>query len=172
MNKKISTLFTAGLLVAGSLCGSAWADEIDLPIGANPIEGDELSSGQEVFMALNDYLYGFDSSEKTNGFNVSDFLSSAVGTKIEEADLNDFIWTVSVAEGASEYTYTLTNKATGDVLRVKNSTTDPGIVLDANAKSEDAISKFVFRDATDATKSIKYGNRPESRNKNRLLKRS
>ena len=169
MNKKISTLFTAGLLVAGSLCGSAWADEIDLPIGANPIEGDELSSGQEVFMALNNYLYGFDSSEKTNGENVSDFLSSAVGTKIEEADLNDFIWTVSVAEGASEYTYTLTNKATGDVLRVKNSTTTPGIELDANAKSEDAISKFVFRDATDATKSIKYGNGAEGNVSSGLL---
>ena len=169
MNKKISTLFTAGLLVAGSLCGSAWADEIDLPIGANPIEGDELSSGQEVFMALNNYLYGFDSSEKTNGENVSDFLSSTVGTKIEEADLNDFIWTVSVAEGASEYTYTLTNKATGDVLRVKNSTTTPGIELDANAKSEDAISKFVFRDATDATKSIKYGNGAEGNVSSGLL---
>ena len=52
MNKKISTLFTAGLLVAGSLCGSAWADEINLPIGANPIEGDKLSSGQEVFYGL------------------------------------------------------------------------------------------------------------------------
>ena len=25
MNRKISTLFTAGLLMAGSLCGSAWA---------------------------------------------------------------------------------------------------------------------------------------------------
>ena len=163
MNKKISTLFTAGLLVAGSLCGSAWADKINLPIGANPIEGDELSSGQEVFMALNNYLYGFDSSEKADGVNVSDFLSSAVGTKIEEADLNDFIWTVSVAEGASEYTYTLTNKATGDVLRVKNNnnTTTPGIELDANAESEDAISKFVFRDATDQTKSIKYGNGAE-----------
>ena len=161
MNKKISTLFTAGLLVAGSLCGSAWADEINLPIGANPIEGDELSSGQEVFMALGSYLYGFDSSEKADGVNVSDFLSSAVGTKIEEADLNDFIWTVSVAEGASEYTYTLTNKATGDVLRVKNNTTTPGIELDANAKSEDAISKFVFRDDADATKSIKYGNGAE-----------
>ena len=33
MNRKISTLFTTGLLMAGSLCGSAFAQKVFLPFG-------------------------------------------------------------------------------------------------------------------------------------------
>ena len=61
MNRKISTLLTAGLLVAGSLCGSAFAQ--------NSIQGllglgsavTELKSGTYVMTDANGLAYGFTS---------------------------------------------------------------------------------------------------------------
>ena len=164
MNKKISTLFTAGLLVAGSLCGSAWAKDVTLPMGMTPIAGDKLSSGQEVFMSLNNVLYGFDSSAKTTaGRNTPDFLQITTGdpdgdgtnqvtNQVAEEELADWIWTVTWATGASETSYTLTNKATGDVLRIKKD----GSAVEYNTaeKAENTISLFLFRDAN---ASVAYG---------------
>lgn len=157
MNRKISTLFTAGLLVAGSLCGSAWAKQIDLPIGSAAIAGDKLSQGQEVFMSVNNLLYGFDEVYKSGALKdqikVAAFIPAATSTSVEEEDLADYIWTVTWTAGASETSYKLVNKATGQVLRIKKD----GSAVEYNTaeKAENTISLFLFRDASG--KSVAYG---------------
>ena len=132
MNKKISTLFTAGLLVAGSLCGSAWAKDVTLPMGLTPLTK-LTGQNQEVFMSIkdtegNDLLYGFD--KKENGvitpadilkleYTTANGEKTGVKTTIDEDQLADYIWVVTWTKGATEYSYTLTNKGTGDALRIK-----------------------------------------------------
>ena len=156
MNKKISTLFTAGLLVAGSLCGSAWAKQVTLPMGLTPLT--ELKAGQEVFMSLDNILYGFDSSEKTAaGVNTGAFFEVKFGdadddpktpdvviSEIEENELADYIWVVSFVTGASETSYTFTNKATGDVLRIAKDGSK--VEYDTAVKDENTISLLLFDD--------------------------
>ena len=61
MNRKISTLFTAGLLVAGSLCGSAFAqNSIQRLLGLGSAVT-ELKSGAYVMTDANGLAYGFTS---------------------------------------------------------------------------------------------------------------
>ena len=156
MNKKISTLFTAGLLVAGSLCGSAWAKDIDLPIGEDPIAGDKLSQGQEVFMSINNILYGF--TDKNTDGEITEgvlpiFINGTQLNSVDEEELADWIWTVTWATGASETSYTLTNKATGDVLRINKN--DKTVELNAKEEAKNTVSLFLFRDANNA--SVAYG---------------
>ena len=157
MNKKISTLFTAGLLVAGSLCGSAWAKDIVLPIGEDPIAGDKLSQGQEVFMSINNNLYGF-TDKDSEGKITEDVLpfsrtNGEVTTEVAEEKLADWIWTVTWATGASETSYTLTNKATGDVLRINKN--DKTVELNAKEEAKNTVSLFLFCDANGT--SVAYG---------------
>ena len=156
MNKKISTLFTAGLLVAGSLCGSAWAKQVTLPMGLTPLT--ELKAGQEVFMSLDNILYGFDSSAKTPaGKNTGAFFEVEFGdadsdpetpnvviSEIEENELADYIWVVSFVTGASETSYTFTNKATGDVLRIAKDGSK--VEYDTAVKDENTLRLFVFEE--------------------------
>ena len=156
MNKKISTLFTAGLLVAGSLCGSAWAKQVTLPMGLTPLT--ELKAGQEVFMSLDNILYGFDSSAKTPaGKNTGAFFEVKFGdadndpetpdvviSEIEENELADYIWVVSFVTGASETSYTFTNKATGDVLRIVKDGSK--VEYDTAVKDENTLRLFVFEE--------------------------
>ena len=143
MNKKISTLFTAGLLVAGSLCGSAWAKDVTLPMGLTPLTK-LTGQNQEVFMSIkdtegNDLLYGFDKKENgeiipaaileleynyKEGAPATPANRTGVKTTIDEDQLADYIWVVTWTKGATEYSYTLTNKGTGDALRIKVNGTD------------------------------------------------
>ena len=138
MNKKISTLFTAGLLVAGSLCGSAWAKDVTLPMGLTPLTK-LTGQNQEVFMSIkdtegNDLLYGFDKKDEDGNIIPADILKleytkangkeTGVKTTIDEDQLADYIWVVTWTKGATEYSYTLTNKGTGDALRIKVDGTD------------------------------------------------
>ena len=148
MNKKISTLFTAGLLVAGSLCGSAWAEKIELPIGDTPLE--EVKSGAEVFMAIDDNLYGF---VEKSGTTIKDGVYSLSTPTIDDGDLAKYVWKVTTTQGASEIAYTLTNKATGDVLRVNKNGT-PKVELNTAEKTENTVNLFLFLDAAD--KSVSY----------------
>ena len=65
MNRKISTLLTAGLLVAGSLCGSAFAqNSIQRLLGLGSAVT-ELKSGAYVMTDANGLAYGFTSAEKS-----------------------------------------------------------------------------------------------------------
>ncbi|WP_455625669.1 DUF6383 domain-containing protein [Parabacteroides sp.] len=160
MNRKISTLFTAGLLMAGSLCGSAWAKDVILPIAGTPVA--EFESGKEYFLNLNDgtnkFLYGFDKVEAgvivpAKPYQLDD------ENMIEESDIADYIWIVTETEGATETTYTLKNKATGQLLRV---TAADGVILDPKdiAENEKVTSLFLFTDENG--KSVKYD--PEGEN--------
>ncbi|WP_455621696.1 DUF6383 domain-containing protein [Parabacteroides sp.] len=169
MNRKISTLFTAGLLMAGSLCGSAWAEKITLPMGVTPIKGSDLKSGQEVFMSVNDLLYGFtdkdskgmitDGSLQVNYNTVNDEKVS-VSTQVAEEDLADYIWTVTWSTSASEYPYTLKNKATGDVLRINKTAGSDGayaVELNTTVDAEETVQLFIFEGDGE---SVKYNYAP------------
>ncbi|WP_455620464.1 DUF6383 domain-containing protein [Parabacteroides sp.] len=157
MNRKISTLFTAGLLMTGSLCGSAWAKQINLPIGTTAIAGDKLTQGQEVFMSVNSLLYGFDEVIKTGAqkgyISPAGFIGASSSTMVEEEDLADYVWTVTWTTGASETSYKLVNKATGETLRIKKNGLD--VEYNTAEKAENTISLFLFRDASD--NSVAYG---------------
>ncbi|WP_455635249.1 DUF6383 domain-containing protein [Parabacteroides sp.] len=156
MNRKISTLLTAGLLMAGSLCGSAWAKDINLPIGDKALTGKNLTSGKEVFMSINSQLYGFKEIGKTGDAKDKIIPAGVIGasseTMLPEEDLAGYIWTVTWTTGASEYSYKLVNKATGQTLRIKKD----GSAVELNTKEEakNTISLFLFKD--DNGKSVLY----------------
>ena len=68
MNRKISTLFTAGLLMAGSLCGSAFAQQniLDvLDLTSLPSAATELKGGKFYLMTNSMEAYGFELDEST-----------------------------------------------------------------------------------------------------------
>ena len=139
MNKKISTLFTAGLLVAGSLCGSAWAQGAPTtptePEVAAPADGsilkylgwDELGEAATALKSGSKYLivhtdernstssaYGFnESTQKLQ--NVSE-ASEDVLTK--DTDVQKFIWEVTETRTVDTYSYTFTNVASGKKLTI------------------------------------------------------
>ncbi|WP_455636943.1 DUF6383 domain-containing protein [Parabacteroides sp.] len=168
MNRKISTLLTAGLLMAGSLCGSAWAENVTLPMGVTPIKGSDLKSGQEVFMSVNDLLYGFTDKDSkgviTDGslqvtYNTENGKKS-VSTQVAEEDLADYIWTVTWSTSASEYPYTLKNKATGDVLRINKTAGSDGayaVELNTAEKADNTVQLFLFKKDNE---SVKYNYAP------------
>ena len=151
MNKKISTLFTAGLLVAGSLCGSAWAQaEVPStptePEVATPADGSilkyldweqlgeaatALKSGSKYLIVYTDEsnstssAYGFhDSKQKLQ--NVSE-ASDDVLTK--DTDVQKFIWQVTETRTVDTYSYTFTNVASGKKLTIDD---DAKVVLADN----------------------------------------
>ena len=159
MNKKISTLFTAGLLVAGSLCGSAWA-KAEEPVNPNPgteviatpadgsilkyLDWEQLGEAATALKSGSKYLivytdesnstssaYGFhDSKQKLQ--NVSE-ASENVLTK--DTDVQKFIWQVTETQVAGTYSYTFTNVASGKQLTV-NKTNDAATVALADDGGE------------------------------------
>jgi len=105
MNRKISTLFTAGLLMAGSLCGSAWAQSSIQQL-AGFVNGQgtftatpatELKAGhQYVFVndQTNNEAYGHELSGST-------ITESTIGLSTPLADNDDvkqYVWTVGITE--------------------------------------------------------------------------
>ena len=147
MNKKISTLFTAGLLVAGSLCGSAWAQgapttPTEPEVAQESILGylgwDELGEAATALKSGSKYLivhtdesnstssaYGFnESTQKLQ--NVSE-ASEDVLTK--DTDVQKFIWEVTETRTVDTYSYTFTNVASGKKLTIDD---DAKVVLADN----------------------------------------
>ena len=119
MNRKISTLLTAGLLVAGSLCGSAFAQTPTVSIkdltGIGSTVANELKNGARYVMvdASSSLAYGHEIST-TTGKIVE--VGEAINTPIfyDDSDSKDgvkkYIWTVSVTEAPRGFfSYTLTN---------------------------------------------------------------
>ena len=108
-------------------------------------------------MSINNILYGFtdkDSEGKiTEGVLPFSRTNGEVTTEVAEEKLADWIWTVTWATGASETSYTLTNKATGDVLRINKN--DKTVELNAKEEAKNTVSLFLFRDANNA--SVAYG---------------
>ena len=152
MNRKISTLLTAGLLVAGSLCGSAFAQTPTVSIkdltGIGSTVANELKNGARYVMvdASSSLAYGHEIST-TTGKIVE--VGEAINTPIfyDDSDSKDgvkkYIWTVSVTEAPRGFfSYTLTNAETGKALRYNSAYN--AIETDSAAKAEDTFKDFVF----------------------------
>ena len=150
MNRKISTLFTAGLLMAGSLCGSAWAQSSIQQL-AGFVNGQgtftatpatELKAGhQYVFVndQTNNEAYGHELSGST-------ITESTIGLSTPLADNDDvkqYVWTVGITESPKGFfSYNFTNVETRKLLRVNVGFT----AIEKNTKVEDKNTNkdFVF----------------------------
>ena len=150
MNRKISTLLTAGLLMAGSLCGSAWAQSSIQQL-AGFVNGQgtftatpatELKAGhQYVFVndQTNNEAYGHELSGST-------ITESTIGLSTPLADNDDvkqYVWTVGITESPKGFfSYNFTNVETGKLLRVNVGFT----AIEKNTKVEDKNTNkdFVF----------------------------
>ena len=159
MNRKISTLLTAGLLVAGSLCGSAFAQTPTVSIkdltGIGSTVANELKNGARYVMvdASSSLAYGHEIST-TTGKIVE--VGEAINTPIfyDDSDSKDgvkkYIWTVSVTEAPRGFfSYTLTNAETGKALRYNSAYN--AIETDPAAKAEDTFKDFVFENTGTVT---------------------
>ena len=159
MNRKISTLFTAGLLMAGSLCGSAFAqssiqDLAGLVDGSGTftaIPATDLKNGGRYVMVDNTsskFAYGHELNETTGKIDeVGQTLSAALS---EKDDVKKYIWTVSVTEAPKGFfSYSFTNAETGKVLRYNNAYT--AVEKDPSAKAEDTYNDFVFENSASFT---------------------
>ena len=159
MNRKISTLLTAGLLVAGSLCGSAFAQTPTVSIkdltGIGSTVANELKNGARYVMvdASSSLAYGHEIST-TTGKIVE--VGEAINTPIfyDDSDSKDgvkkYIWTVSVTEAPRGFfSYTLTNAETGKALRYNSAYS--AIETDPAAKAEDTFKDFVFENTATVT---------------------
>ena len=145
MNRKISTLFTAG-----SLCGSAWAQSSIQQL-AGFVNGQgtftatpatELKAGhQYVFVndQTNNEAYGHELSGST-------ITESTIGLSTPLADNDDvkqYVWTVGITESPKGFfSYNFTNVETGKLLRVNVGFT----AIEKNTKVEDKNTNkdFVF----------------------------
>ena len=135
MNRKISTLFTAGLLMAGSLCGSAFAQQniLDvLDLASLPSAATELKGGKFYLMTNSMEAYGFELDESTGKLKeLFEVPNASPGTLEEVSDVQKYIWQVSVTENVGAYSYKFTNVATGKTLRINPTSmsveTDPAV---------------------------------------------
>lgn len=127
MNRKISTLFTAGLLMAGALCGSAWAQSSIQQL-AGFVNGQgtftatpatELKAGSQYVLvdATSNEAYGHELSGSTIQESTV-ALSAPLG---DNDDVKKYVWTVSVTESPkSFFSYNFTNVETGKLLRINS----------------------------------------------------
>ncbi len=156
MNRKISTLFTAGLLMAGSLCGSAWAQRSIVNVlgtTALPAAATVLESGKYYLMTnANQIAYGFETDENT-GELIELFEDPVRGTGLDEvSDVQKYIWQVTETTTAGAYSYKFTNVATGKTLRIDPSATPAVVQLDPS--KTDQKEAFVF--GSDGQSNLKF----------------
>ena len=141
MNRKISTLLTAGLLVAGSLCGSAFAqNSIQSLLGLGSAVT-ELKSGAYVMTDANGLAYGFTSVSEDGVLREGTLDYNATSITDDEKDnVKQYIWKVTVTENLGAYSYKFENVATGKTLRVN--TTAKAVEL--NSMASENVIKDVF----------------------------
>ena len=109
MNKKISTLFTAGLLVAGSLFSSAWAEE--LKIAADPTKWANVDTEKQYILASPAWFNGTEFSTDSHDFYVIAYKNTENETKIgigpkEKGEL--IVWDVTAqlnSSGVMDYSF-------------------------------------------------------------------
>jgi len=155
MNRKISTLFTAGLLMAGALCGSAWAQSSIQQL-AGFVNGQgtftatpatELKAGSQYVLvdATSNEAYGHELSGSTIQESTV-ALSAPLG---DNDDVKKYVWTVSVTESPkSFFSYNFTNVETGKLLRINSGFT--GVEKNTKVEDKNANKDFVF-DVASAT---------------------
>ena len=157
MNRKISTLLTAGLLVAGSLCGSAFAQTVSIKdlTGIGSTAANELKNGARYVMvdASSSLAYGHEISTTTGKIvEVGETINTPIFYDDSDSkdDVKKYIWTVSVTEAPRGFfSYTLTNAETGKALRYNSAYN--AIEKDPTAKAEDTFKDFVFEATSTVT---------------------
>ena len=141
MNRKISTLLTAGLLVAGSLCGSAFAQNSIRGLLGLGSAVTELKSGAYVMTDANGLAYGFTSVSEDGVLREGTLDYNATSITDDEKDnVKQYIWKVTVTENLGAYSYKFENVATGKTLRVN--TTAKAVEL--NSMASENVIKDVF----------------------------
>ena len=105
MNRKISTLFTTGLLMAGSLCGSAFAQTTIQDLLGLGAQATELENGSRyVITNPNGEAYGFTElnagtkllKEDVCDITSADINKDGVADDLDKAAVKAYVWTVSV----------------------------------------------------------------------------
>ncbi|WP_297909096.1 DUF6383 domain-containing protein, partial [uncultured Parabacteroides sp.] len=153
MNRKISTLFTAGLLVAGSLCGSAWAQTIQDLTGLRGVSAaNELKDGSKYLLVapFSNEAYGHKLNGTTLGEFTKDYTSDVLNDK---KDVRQFVWEVGVNTALGQTVYTFKNVETGKLLRIKKSGSSVGSGIENNTTVDDAntYKEFAFEASISAS---------------------
>ena len=156
MNKKFSTLLTAGLLVSGSLFSSAFAaDQLKIGDLVQKLEGGKYHLVMnDAAPSTSQWAYGFTGYNANTG-EITESVADIATATSDGVDPEAYLWTVSTASildgGTVKTGYTLTNVKTGKTLRF-NAAGSP--VLNTN---DDAVSNVIAfgneikkYDATDA----------------------
>ena len=147
MNKKFSTLLTAGLLVAGSLTSSAWAEQISSFINteaATAVEsGKQYLVGQTYDGVL--YVYGF----KLNDEGKLVEIVSKATDDVDAENLGIYAWNISETKNVlnpTQYFYSFSNVGTGKALRVNQATSanDVEVVTDPSTGDGSTYKNFAF----------------------------
>ena len=158
MNRKISTLFTAGLLMASALCSSAWAqssieDLVGLS-GATPVT--ELKDGGQ-YVLVNDVTNKGAYGQELDGSTIKEFVKALDDPFAADKndDVKKYVWTVSMTESPKGFfTYNFKNVETGKLLRLKGNFS--GIETNGNEKDENTNKDFVFGSAANSFGGAKY----------------
>jgi hypothetical protein len=168
MNKKISTLLTAGLLVTSALCGSAWAQTpltingIELETVANPAAKATWKSGPYFVIAdvddsgtatASDVLLKVVASQDGKTLTYSGVTLSAgdQSLDLEETAWNFLEYPQKDALGKDDgYLYSLQNIGTAKLLTFDNTN---ALITEASKSSHDAEKNQFARFAVDASDS-------------------
>ena len=167
MNKKFSTLLTAGLLMAGSLVSVANAANEDVPLRiGNAAEKSANGFVNKKYFVVTDNDGTLDASNSIVMGITSDNASSSEDDKIKAAGVtaalavngsgwkvvvddalklkeSNYLWEVKEIKRGDEYYYTFVNVATGKQLEVLS--TEDGIVTDYKAAtSANALKEFTW----------------------------
>lgn len=168
MNKKISTLLTAGLLVTSALCGSAWAQTpltingIELETVANPAAKATWKSGPYFVIAdvdnsgtatASDVLLKVVASQDGKNLTYSGVTLSSgdQSLDLEETAWNFLEYPQKDALGKDDgYLYSLQNIGTAKLLTFDNTN---ALITEASKSSHDAEKNQFARFAVDASDS-------------------
>ena len=123
MNKRISTLFAASLLLS-SVFGSVWAEQLKIGVQAKKVE-----SGQTYHLVMtkgsDQYAYGFNGYSEENNL-ISSTYAKVAATTDANVDPEVYLWEVTEVSlkdvtGKDQYAYELKNVKTKQVLRFSSS---------------------------------------------------
>ena len=160
MNKKVSTIFAMAALMGGVFCSSAYAETLKSFVDVETELADDDISG-DVFLKVggtgdgSQYLYSdwTDDTKKEVSYEVR-FLNTD-DNELSKETLNQYLWTVSKSTAPGrEPIYSFTNKETGVILRVNETTHQ--IVKEA-PKSDDAYETWFTANATTPTETYAKG---------------
>ena len=122
MNKKVSTIFAMAALAGGVFCGSAYAANINFPLGAAKTT---VANGNAVLMVQGTTAVGFNQNSQSPNSIIT---NSTSDTAFPEENARNYTWAVRVtpADDTRDYPlYTFVNVVTGDTLSFNKTTLTP-----------------------------------------------